>query len=178
MGMLAHLLHRDVEAAGYLRRALAITHDNPRTTALGLNNLGLAEGRLGHRDAALDHHRRALALARQAGSSAAERAVLLGLGETSLRLGLPAEAPFRRARDLARRGRFRMQEALALDGLAHATGERGAWYEALAIFTDLGVAQAGLVRAHLDSPGTPCCDLCRVASPVNATRQRAGALVR
>jgi DNA-binding SARP family transcriptional activator/tetratricopeptide (TPR) repeat protein len=178
MGMLAHLLHRDVEAAGYLRRALAITHDNPRTTALALNNLGLTEGRLGHRDAALAHHRRALALAQQAGSSAAERAVLLGLGETSLRLGLPAADPFRRARDLARRGRFRMQEALALDGLAHATGERGAWFEALAIFTDLGVAQAGLVRAHLDSPGTPSCDLCRVTSPVDVTRQRAGALVR
>jgi tetratricopeptide (TPR) repeat protein len=178
MGMLAHLLHRDVEAAGYLRQALAITHDNPRTTALGLNNLGLTEGRLGHRDAALDHHRQALALARRAGSSAAERAVLLGLGETSLRLGLPAEDPFRRARDMARRGRFRMQEALALDGLAHATGERGAWYEALAIFTDLGVAQAELVRAHLDSPGTPACDLCRVTSPVYVTRQRAGALVR
>jgi tetratricopeptide (TPR) repeat protein len=178
MGMLAHLLHRDIEAAGYLRRALEITHDNPRTTALGLNNLGLTEGRLGQRDAALDHHRRALALARQAGSTAAERAVLLGLGETSLRLGLPAEIPFRQARDLARRGRFRMQEALALDGLAHATGDRRAWREALAIFTDLGVERAALVRAHLDNPGMPACDLCRVTPPVAVTRQLAGALVR
>jgi DNA-binding SARP family transcriptional activator/tetratricopeptide (TPR) repeat protein len=178
MGMLAHLLHRDVEAAGHLHRALAITQDNPRTTALALNNLGLAEGRLGRRDAALDHHRRALTLARQAGSRGAERAILLGLGETSLRLGVPAEEPFRRARDLARRGRFRMQEALALDGLAHATGERWAWRAALAIFTDLGVARAGLVRAHLDSPGTPCCDLCRVTPPVDVTRPRAGASAR
>ena len=126
LGMLAHLLHRDVEAAGYLRQALAIDHDNPRTTALGWNNLGLAEGRLGQRDAALEHHRRALALARQIGSRTAERAILLGLGETSLRLGLPAAQPFRQARELARAGRFRIQEALALDGPVVVIVGRGA----------------------------------------------------
>jgi DNA-binding SARP family transcriptional activator/tetratricopeptide (TPR) repeat protein len=170
LGMLAHLLHRDVEAASYLRQALAIEHDSAQTKALGWNNLGLAEGRLGQRESALAHHRRALALARQIGSRSAERGILLGLGETSLRLGLPAVQPFRQARELAQAGRFRIQEALALDGLAHATGDPAFWHQALAIFAELGVAQADLVRRHLDNPGVACCDLCRAASPVNAAR--------
>jgi DNA-binding SARP family transcriptional activator/tetratricopeptide (TPR) repeat protein len=160
LGMLAHLLHRDAEAAGYLRRALAIEHGDPRTRALGWNNLALTEGRTGRRAAALAHHRQALALARRCGSASAERAVLLGLGESALRLGLPAEEPFREALELARRGRFRMQEALALDGLAHATGDPAHWRDALAILADLGVDRADLVRDHLADPDTPWCDLC------------------
>jgi DNA-binding SARP family transcriptional activator/tetratricopeptide (TPR) repeat protein len=163
LGMLAHLAHRDAEAAGYLRRALTIDHDLSRVTALCLNNLGLTEGRFGRSSSALEYHERALAMARGAGSTAAERGILLGIGETSLRIGAPAETPFRLARDLARAGRFRMQEALALDGIAHATGDRAAWRAALTIFAELGAPQAALVRAHLDDPGTPHCDLCRSA---------------
>jgi DNA-binding SARP family transcriptional activator/tetratricopeptide (TPR) repeat protein len=170
LGMLAHQLHRDTEAAGYLRRALAIEHDNLRTVALAWNNLGLTEGRLGQREAALDHHRAALKLARQIGSRSAERGILLGLGETSLRLGLPACEPFAEALDLARAGRFRMQEGLALDGLAHATGDTRYWHDALAIFTDLGVDQASLVQHHLAEPGFPWCDLCRAAPHPGAAR--------
>jgi DNA-binding SARP family transcriptional activator/tetratricopeptide (TPR) repeat protein len=170
LGMLAHQLHRDAEAAGYLRRALAIDHDNLRTVALAWNNLALTEGRLGQREAAIDHHRAALKLARQIGSRSAERGILLGLGETSLRLGLPAREPFAEALDLARAGRFGMQEGLALDGLAHATGETRYWHEALGIFTDLGVDQANLVRHHLEEPGFPWCDLCRAAPRQGAAR--------
>jgi DNA-binding SARP family transcriptional activator/tetratricopeptide (TPR) repeat protein len=169
-GMLAHQLHRDAEAATYLREALAISHDNPRITALGWNNLALTEGRLGQRREALEHHRYALDLARRIGSASAERGVLLGLGETSLRLGVNAEEPFRRTLELARAGRFRMQEALALDGLAHATGDPAYWHAALAILAELGVARADLVRRHLDNPGAVSCDLCRAASPVAAAR--------
>jgi DNA-binding SARP family transcriptional activator/tetratricopeptide (TPR) repeat protein len=174
LGMLAHLLHRDVEAAGYLHRALAIEHSSTRTTALGWNNLGLTEGRLGHRHTALQYHRKALALARRIGSLSAQRGILLGLGETSLRLGLPAWDPFRQALQLARAGRFRMQEALALDGLAHTTGDPTYWQEALAILTELGVGRAELVRRHLDNPGMYCCDLCRAAPPLDADAARTG----
>jgi tetratricopeptide (TPR) repeat protein len=169
-GMLAHQLHRDAEAAMYLREALAISHDNPRITAMGWNNLALTEGRLGQRREALEHHRYALDLARRIGSASAERGILLGLGETSLRLGVDAEEPFRRTLELARAGRFRMQEALALDGLAHATGDPAYWHAALAILAELGVARADLVRRHLDNPGAVSCDLCRAASPVAAAR--------
>ncbi len=169
-GMLAHQLHRDAEAATYLREALTISHDNPRITALGWNNLALTEGRLGQRREALEHHRYALDLARRIGSASAERGILLGLGETSLRLGVNAEDPFRRTLELARAGRFRMQEALALDGLAHATGDPAYWHAALAILAELGVTRADLVRRHLDNPGAVSCDLCRAASPVAAAR--------
>ena len=172
LGMLAHLLHQDAEAAGYLRRALAIDHDNGRTRAFGWNNLALTEGRQGHAEVALQHHRRALALARRLHSPSAVRTVLLGLGETSLRIGRPAEVDFRQALQLAREARYPMHEALALDGLAHATGDPAHWRAALAIFTDLGVAQADLVRRHLADPTGRWCDLCpatagaAVAGPV------------
>lgn len=174
LGMLAHLLHRDVEATGYLRRALAIEHDNGRTRAFAWNNLALTEGRLGRADAALAHHRLALALARDLRSASAVRTVLLGLGETSLRLGRPAAAEFRQALALARSGRFRMHEALALDGLAHATGDPAHWRAALAIFLDLGVDQAELVRRHLADPGGRWCDLCPAAATATGSAVAAG----
>ncbi|HEY6747794.1 MAG TPA: BTAD domain-containing putative transcriptional regulator [Mycobacteriales bacterium] len=167
LGMLAHLAGRDREAAGYLRRALA--HDSP-VTALARNNLALAEARLGRGATALSLHHEALA---DAGNAAATRAILLGLGETSLRLGLPAEQPFREALGLARAGRFRMQEALALDGLAHATGDPAWWREALAILTELGVDRADLVRRHLADPAGRWCDLCRAPSRVDRARPAA-----
>jgi DNA-binding SARP family transcriptional activator/tetratricopeptide (TPR) repeat protein len=170
LGMVEHLAGRDADATRHLRRALALDQSNPRTTALGWNNLALAEGRQGRADAALAHHRQALQLARRIGSDSAVRAILLGLGETALRLGRPAAGPFRQALELARAGRFRMQEALALDGLAHATGDPAYWREALAILLDLGVTRAELVRRHLADPGAGCCDLCRAAPSRGAAR--------
>ena len=170
LGMLAHLAHRDREAAGYLRRALA-TDGGLRIAPLARNNLGLAEARLGRGEAAVALHRQALEQARRTGNVAALRAVLLGLGETSLRLGRPAAEPFREALRLARAGHFRMQEALALDGLAHATGEPVWWRQALAILTELDVAdRAELVRRHLADPAGRWCDLCRAAPAPAAAR--------
>lgn len=170
LGMVEHLAGRDTDAARDLHRALALDRSNPRTTALGWNNLALAEARLGRPDAAVTHHGRALALARRLGSTSALRPILLGVGETSLRLGRPAAEPFRQALALARAGGFRMQEALALDGLAHATGEQARWRQALSIYADLGVAdRAELVRRHLAEPGRRWCDLCRAApAPTDA----------
>src|SRR4029453_7944042 len=91
------------------------------------NNLALTEGRQGGAEAALRHHRRALAIARPPDSPSAVRRVLLGLGETSLRIGRPAADEFRQALRLARDARYPMHEALALDGLAHATGTPAYW---------------------------------------------------
>jgi tetratricopeptide (TPR) repeat protein len=160
MGMIAHLMGRDRESIAYLQRALAIPHDNLRARALGWNNLGLAEGRLGHLDEALKHQRKGLALARRSRKPNATCGILLGIGETSLRFGLPAAEPFREAIVLAREGRFRIQEAIALDGLAHATGDHVYWEEALEIFDELGVKRADLVRRHLARPDARHCDLC------------------
>jgi tetratricopeptide (TPR) repeat protein len=157
---------------GALRRALAIDHSNDRTKAFGWNNLALTEGRQGRAEAALAHHGQALAIARQMASPSAVRTVLLGLGETSLRIGRPAEDEFRQALRLAREARYPMHEALALDGLAHATGDPAYWRQALAIFADLGVAQADLVRQHLADPAGRWCDLCPATAPVVAVAGR------
>ena len=102
------------------------------------------------------------------------RTVLLGLGETSLRIDRPAEDEFRQALRLARDARYPMHEALALDGLAHATGDPTYWREALPIFTDLGVAQADLVRRHLADPAGRWCDLCPATAGTSAVAGHVG----
>lgn len=180
LGMLAHLAHRDDEAVTHLERALALNSDDPRLTALAWCNLGLANGRRGHPDRALSLHRRALALAHECSEPLLECVAQLGLGETSLRLGVPALSHFRESLRVARELGFRIQEALALDGLAHCTDDPSYWQEALRIFAELGVAQTNAVREHLARPGERCCDMCQVPShagmapaPSNLTGQSA-----
>jgi tetratricopeptide (TPR) repeat protein len=170
LGMVLHLAGRDREAEGFLREALAIDARSPRLTALTLGNLGLVSARLGRRDAALDLHREAIALAQECGAPLVECAAELGLGETLLRIGEPDPRPFEYALTRARAHEFGIQEAIALDGLAHVTGEPEHWWQALGIFARLGVAQAELVRAHLADPAGTHCDLCRAPSPVNSAR--------
>jgi tetratricopeptide (TPR) repeat protein len=170
--MVLHLAGRDAEAEGFLREALTIEPRSPRLTALTLGNLGLVSARLGRRDAALDLHREALALARECAVPLVECAAELGLGETLLRIGEPDPRPFEDALVLARENELGVQEAIALDGLAHVTGELEHWWQALDIFARLGVAQAELVRAHLADPTGAHCDLCRAPPPVNGARQR------
>lgn len=172
LGMVLHLAGRDAEAEGFLREALTIEPRSPRLTALTLGNLGLVSARLGRRDAALDLHREALALARECAVPLVECAAELGLGETLLRIGEPDPRPFEDALVLARENELGVQEAIALDGLAHVTGELEHWWQALDIFARLGVAQAELVRAHLADPTGAHCDLCRAPPPVNGARQR------
>lgn len=161
LGMALHLAGRDREAEGFLHEALAIDGRSTRLTSLTLGNLGLVNARLGRRDAALDLHHEAIALARRAEAPMVESAAELGLGETLLRLGEPDPGPFERALALARGIEHGIQEAIALDGLAHVTGEPEHWWQALGIFARLGVAQAELVRVHLADPGGAHCDLCR-----------------
>lgn len=174
LGMALHLAGRDAEAEGFLREALAIEGRSPRLTSLALGNLGLVSARLGRPDAALDLHREAIALAQQCAAPLVECAAELGLGETLLRIGEPDPGPFEHALALARAYGFGIQEAIALDGLAHVTGDPEHWWQALGIFARLGVAQAELVRAHLADPAGAHCDLCRAPSsaPVNGARLR------
>ena len=174
LGMALHLAGRDTEAEGFLREALATEARTPRLTALTLGNLGLVSGRLGRRDAALDLHREAIALARECAVPLVECAADLGLGETLLRIGEPDPEPFEHALAVARAYELGIQEAIALDGLAHVTGEPEHWWQALSIFARLGVAQAELVRAHLADPAGTHCDLCRAPSSatVNGARLR------
>lgn len=169
MAMHLHLSGRDEQAATTARQALAIEHGNVGVRAMSWCNLALATGRLGQADAALGYHGRAIETATDAGAPNLLCAALLGQGETSLRLGRPAADAFVRALRLAEEQPNLIQIGLALDGLAHATGDRAHWERALAVFTELGVPQAGLVRRHLDEPDRPHCDLCagRPATPAS-----------
>jgi tetratricopeptide (TPR) repeat protein len=174
LGMALHLAGRDTEAEGFLNEALASDGPSPRLTALTLGNLGLVNARLGRRAEALDLHHEAIALARRSAAPMVESSAELGLGETLLRIGEPDPAPFEHALALARTIEHGIQEAIALDGLAHVTGDAEHWWRALAIFARLGVAQAELVRAHLADPTGVHCDLCRapVPSPGNGAGAR------
>ena len=55
----------------------------------------------------------------------------------------PAAVWFERSLELSRDQGTRIQEAIALDGLAHATGDLDAWRAAAAIFDELGLAAGG-----------------------------------
>ncbi|WP_415948370.1 BTAD domain-containing putative transcriptional regulator [Streptomyces sp. KLOTTS4A1] len=176
LGMLLHQAHRDTEAVAELRAALALNPGNPRVTAMATCNLGLATARTGRADEAMDLHRRAVALARECRSGPIQCAAWLGAGESALRTGAPALAYFQRALRLSQRSGFRIQQALALDGLAHATGDAAHWRRALKIFSDVGAAQAESVRDHLSHPGRARCDMCAVAVvPAGRSRGRLAA---
>lgn len=163
ISMLQHQRLDDPAAVRYARRALSIPEAPPVARALAWCNLGLATARTGRAEVALRMHRRALREADSSGDLSIRCAANLGLGESSLRTDRPAEGAFRTALALAEQQGNRIQTAIALDGLAHATHEATYWQSALDIFTALGVPQAALVRRHLREPERPQCDLCSVS---------------
>lgn len=158
--MYLHLAGRDSEAVDYAERVLALPEAEPAVTAMGWCNLALATARLGDGSRALDRHAAAIRQAERSDDLGIQCAAHLGLGETLLRLGRSAAEPFIEALTLARAQGSRMQQAIALDGLAHATHEPAHWHAARTIFAELGVPQADLVGQHLDAPDQPHCDLC------------------
>lgn len=163
IAMLQHQRFDDRAAIRSARRALAIPEAEPVARALAWCNLGLATARTGDGERALRMHRRALREADSSGDLSTRCAVNLGLGESSLRLDRPAPAVFRTALALAEQQSNRIQQAIALNGLAHATHEVSHWQSALDIYAALGVPQADLVRRHLCEPDRPQCDLCSVS---------------
>lgn len=168
IAMLQHQRFDDRAAIVYARRALSIPEASPVARALAWCNLGLATARTGGAAVAMTMHRRALREAEDSGDLSTRCAANLGLGESSLRLGRLAAGPFRTALALAEQQSNRIQQAIALDGLAHATHEASYWQSALNIYTSLGVPQADLVRRHLSEPDRPQCDLCAVSRSVSS----------
>jgi DNA-binding SARP family transcriptional activator/tetratricopeptide (TPR) repeat protein len=164
MAMRCHLAGDDRAAVEHARLSLGVEGVSDRLRAGAWCNLALASARLGEHDDALLWHHRAVDLAERSGEPSVRVHTYLGLGETLLRLGAPDAVWFERSLELARDQGTRIQEAIALDGLAHVTGDLDAWRAAAAIFDDLGLAQAALVRQHLADPEGRWCDLCAAAT--------------
>ena len=160
MAMRCHLAGDDRAAVEHARLALGYEGASDLLRAGAWCNLALASARLGARDDALRWHHRAVELADGVNEPSVRVHTYLGLGETLLRLGRPAAVWFERSIELSRDQGTRIQEAIALDGLAHATGDLDAWRAAVAIFDELGLAQAAIVRQHLADPDGAWCDLC------------------
>ncbi len=149
------------EAAGQLRSALELcrqTGDRP-TEAYALAGLGEAALRHDGPEQAAGYFGQALALCRQTGDLFAEAQARNGLGEALLAGGQPDEARAEHAAalTLASATSDKYQHACAHQGLGHvfrACGDsdqcRRHWREAVALFTALGAAETGQLRAALD----------------------------
>ena len=125
-------------------------------------NLGVVHLRQGCYEQAADDLNQALALFRQTGNRDGEAEALNGIGETLCDAGQPGHACTQHAAALTLTVETgdRYQQARAHAGLGHAhhtTGKHGRarqhWQHALGLYTDLGVPEAGDVRAHLAALG-------------------------
>jgi len=155
------------QASGYLQEALALSRQsgNRRYAAAALTTIGELCLRQDKPHEATGWQREALALFREIGDRPGEAYALNGLGEALLATGQPGDARawHRTALGLAHRIGDKYQQARAHNGLARtfqAAGDLGQarrqWRRALALFTELGVPEAGQVRAQLaEAAGDP-----------------------
>jgi len=148
------------QADGHLRRALALSlevgyRDGEAGALIRIGELCLRQG---HPDAATGHLWKALAVHREIGSPSGEADALNSLGEVFLAAGRPGDvrAQHAAALGLAVKIGDKYQQARAHHGLGQACraggdpgGARRYWQVALALFTELGVPEAGRVRAQL-----------------------------
>ncbi|HEY3630877.1 MAG TPA: tetratricopeptide repeat protein [Jatrophihabitantaceae bacterium] len=125
-------------------------------------NTGNVNLRLDRPAAALEFCERALAIAHETGSIELEMGALNSLGVAHRTLGQLDDAAARhnQALSLAQRVGDRIEVARALDGLGtvarlagNVNDAHAFWTEALAIYTGIGVPQAGEVRAKLGALG-------------------------
>jgi tetratricopeptide (TPR) repeat protein/transcriptional regulator with XRE-family HTH domain len=147
-------------AADRARQSLTIFREsgNRHGEAYALDTLGRIELIQGGYQQAAGHHRRAIELFREIGDPAGEAQSHNGLGDLFLAIGLPgdASAEFAAALGLASQVCDRYEEGRAHDGLARthdATGDsaqaRYHWLQALTVYAELGVPEAGQVHARL-----------------------------
>ena len=152
------------QAAGDLRNALTAFRDTGIRIGEGyaLANLGLVSLQQGRYEQAAGDLRQALTVFRETGNRDGEAEALNGVGETLHATGRSeqARAQHTAALTLAIETGDRYQQARAHAGLAHARQAadehdlaRQHWQHALALYTDLGVPDADIVRAHLAALG-------------------------
>jgi len=166
LGATESLLGRHTEALAHLDRALVNCQRAADRGGEGsaLGTIGAVYRRLRQYPEALDYLHRALAISRETGDRSLETETLGTLADTLHDMGQtgPALARFRAALALASKAGDRFEQARALDGIARAlagAGQHGQarehWLRALAIFSDLGVPEAGQVRARLVGYAAP-----------------------
>jgi tetratricopeptide (TPR) repeat protein len=166
LGATDSLLGRHAEALAQLNRALVNCQRAADRGGEGsaLGTIGAVHRRLRQYPEALDYLHRALAISRETGDRSLETETLTTLGDTLHDLGQTesALARFRAALALASKAGDRFEQARAHDGIARALASAGQhgqarehWLRALAIFSDLGVPEAGQVRAHLVGYAAP-----------------------
>ena len=140
--------------------ALAVAREigDRYTETSALDTLGRLHAHAGRYTAALNSGEQALAIARVIEDRHLEASALNSLGEVLAAAGQPEAAlpRHRSARTVAREADDRDEQARALAGLGqalHATGHAAEahqhWQEAFAIYTDLGVPDADMVRARM-----------------------------
>jgi tetratricopeptide (TPR) repeat protein len=143
-----------------LHRALALFAEcgDRRDEALTLANLGEVDLRQGRYEQAIDRLQRSLDVCRQVGDRQVEADALNGLGEAFLAAGCPADARDRHAAavDAATQVGNNFERARAHNGLGHAyraLGDPGQardqWHQALALYGDLGAAEAEKILGYL-----------------------------
>ncbi|GAA1304201.1 AfsR/SARP family transcriptional regulator [Saccharothrix xinjiangensis] len=144
-------LGRHDEALAHLGQALDLARSTGNRSLEGYaaQGLGYVHLGLGRRAESADHFRRALDLGRDTGNRGLEAEALNGLGDAARADDRPARAVayHRRALALASETGDRYQQALAHDGLGDALGDTPEAHDhrdrALALYTDLGVPEAG-----------------------------------
>ena len=160
LGTVALRQDRCQAAASHLHRALALCRETGYRffEAEALTTISAVCLRQGRMQEATGHLQAALDLYRESGNRSGEAEALNGLGEILLATGQAGQARTRHttALGLARYIGDKHQQARAHNGLGHAchaTGDLGQarshWQEALGLYTELGVPEAGQVRAQL-----------------------------
>lgn len=150
------------------REALGVYRDigDRRCEADALNNIGAAFQGSGQYGEALSNHEKALAIAHEIAEPYQEAKSLWNIGNAHLHYGdyLSAAHDFRAVLELSHMIGNSYQQALAEDGLGsvvrHTEGAAAArkhWQKALALFEELGVPEADVVRSRLQAPGIASC---------------------
>jgi tetratricopeptide (TPR) repeat protein len=151
------------QAAEHLQQALALRRQAGYRIGEGwtLYNLGVLHVGLAEPAQATEHYQHAAAIFRETGDRPGEASALNGLGEAAHTAGRPAEALTHHtaAHAIAADIGTRDQQARAHAGLGHAhhalgdpARARHHYEHALALYTALGLPEAGQIRTRLTAP--------------------------
>ncbi|WP_291415893.1 tetratricopeptide repeat protein [Actinophytocola sp.] len=160
LGVIEQLTGHYEQAGEHHRQALALSRQigDPDDEARALNNLGDLARRTGRYGESVGHYERSLSLYRDLGDPAGQATAVNGIGEVALATGDHARALAAHAEAHMYASKIGQQpeQARACAGLGevhHHLGEaaeaREQWQQALALYEELGVPEAGEMRARL-----------------------------